>query len=183
MRRKWIWAVSGMVAISLIIVIGFYDHNSPSGVKNAGPPPVSTFATLPPGFTSATSVVESLNQIYSTPTTRSPGSTWSSPGTASPSDNPVVSYDFAGSCSAQRTTFNCHIAVEASDGLRSAGYVTAYPSVRGAGGCTSSEPLDSDVAIIEGTCTMPYAQRVLAVYSLTPGTSAPRLATSYVSWS
>lgn len=96
---------------------------------------------------------------------------------------PAVTWTMSGSCTRSASAFACHVTLSSSDGLQSAGFVAVYPATSGRKGCEAAAPLDHDAASPRGQCSQPLATEVLAVYSVSPFSDAPVLATAHLSWS
>jgi hypothetical protein len=93
-----------------------------------------------------------------------------------------VLYSLAGYCTARASEYSCRVSLVASNGLISAGYVSVFPSSNHGEDCRSSGALVHDSLTVNGTCTSPYASKILAVYSLSAGAEATRLAAAYIPW-
>jgi hypothetical protein len=76
------------------------------------------------------------------------------------------------------------VRVVASNGLLSAGFVNVYPNQGSGPGCRQYAALVRGSAAISGTCGLPWAPKVLAIYSLTFTPSAATvMAQSNLPWS
>jgi hypothetical protein len=188
-RRAIVGAVVALAAVGIALLVLPAGRRG-SFVEGGSP---STAPTLPRGFVSETTVVQSVSNLYSSPTTSSPSAGAAGSNVASktgpakeqttPENTaPPVAFSFTGSCSAKASNYTCKIAVVASDGLMSAGYVTVFPGTGTTQRCLSSKPLVRNSVSISGTCPVPYAPKVLAVYSLTTDVTGTKIASAYVPW-
>jgi hypothetical protein len=96
---------------------------------------------------------------------------------------PPVSWALSGSCTHASANFICHVAVKASNGLQSAGFIEAFPESGYRNDCVVINPLARGAVSLSGECPYTMAPNVLIVYVLAPGPKAPVIAYAHFPWS
>jgi hypothetical protein len=205
--------VAAVAAVAALVLAAIFLVEATTGKRAAGPGrgPAGAITTTPetgpasPGSNVFQAPIPAIaagltphpfTQGSSGATTiRAPGTTSpqivhrSAPPITAPADTtppntlaPVV-FSLAGSCTASAPNFSCRLSLRSSNGLASGGYVSVFPSLSNTQLCRSSGALVHDSVSLTGTCAVPFASLILAVYSLAPDADPSRLASAYIPWS
>jgi hypothetical protein len=173
MDRRAVTLGAAITAAFLAVAVVFLIHNGGGKPRRAAGTPPAT-STTAPVLTFAPPSSVPIRTLPTAPPTRPSGAVDALPASGPPitystlRGEPPVSWTLSGSCHASGDAFSCHVAVSASNGLESGGFVAVYLKSRYGQACGERAPVSHGSVTLTGECGFHPLPTVEAVYSLTP---------------